>query len=91
MVANLRPQCLLPISSFGKWAEAIFLYDRAILRVKLSPVAELSVHDRAGIFDMFSAKHMPKLVNQSEHIELGFAVWALVMKDFRDRHDDIPG
>src|ERR1044071_1247855 len=75
----------------GKCAEAIFLYDRAILRVKLSPVAELSVHDRAGVFDMFSAKDMPKLVNQSEHIKLGFAVRALVAKKFRDRHDDIPG
>ena len=47
------------------------------------------MHDRTSVFDMFGAKNMAEFVNQSEDIEFGLAVGALVMKDFRDRHDDI--
>ena len=75
----------------GKCAWAIFLDDRAVLGVKFGPVTELFVHDRICIFHVFRAENVTKLVNQSDDIELGLAVRALIMKDFRDRHDHVPG
>src|SRR5678816_3205467 len=79
----------LPIFSFGKWAQAIFLDRRAVLSVELGSVAELFVHQGISVIDMLGAEDVTEFVNQGDLVKLQFSVRTAVVKNPGNRHDYI--
>ena len=75
---------LPPIGSFGKWAGAVFLDDRAILGIEFGPVAKLFVHDRLPVIDVLGAEHVPNFMDQGDYVEFGLSVRAAVLKHSSD-------
>jgi hypothetical protein len=50
---GLSPNCL-----FGKWAGAVFLDRGAVLGVEFGSIAEIFVHQRRRVLDMFGSENM---------------------------------
>src|SRR6266545_8414306 len=84
-----RAYCLTPVLSFRKRAGAISQDHRAIFGVEFGSVAEVFVHQRFSVVDVFGAEDVAELMNQSDHVEFGLGVGTVVMKYFSDGYDDI--
>src|SRR5215475_7733588 len=73
----------------GKRTQLIFYDNTSVFGVEFGSVAQVFVHNRCTVVDVFGTEDVAEFVNQSNNIRFRFGVRAGVTKWFVDRRNDI--